>query len=435
MIDVYELLIEDQSDGIDTVSLVDAPAIESKWMSFSSDLSQESQRFEFDLDEDRMIVTGPVLIPEKPIYRLDAHGEPYYVYVTAETIEKAMLKFAKEGYFTKTNVNHSGLPLDSNIMFESWITVKSDKAHYLGFEVPVGTWMASMKITDKEVWSKIKQGELNGFSIEGFFSPKKTDKNLFKSMFDKLKNLFKVEFKETNKVEFISTRLEDGTPIFVSEDSMVHILDEDGEIQGFAPEGTHVLENGTQIQVGPEGNLMVVTGEIEEAQEPVPEPTEEEVAEAEGEDEMPDDSDQSETEDEMPEEPEEPESEEERHPLAGEHVLDNGQTITVQPDGSVNYEDGLYRTQSGVWVMIISGNIGQVSGEVAEMIVRMRTEKEEMEEKFTKISEELTQKQQRIDELSAEPAEPKQTFSISADLPAWKRIQLAHQRNQKLKSC
>jgi hypothetical protein len=47
-----------------------------------------------------------------------------------------------------------------------------DKSTALGFDVPKGTWMVSYKINNKETWQKIKNGELNGFSITGNFIEK-----------------------------------------------------------------------------------------------------------------------------------------------------------------------------------------------------------------------------------------------------------------------
>jgi len=59
-------------------------------------------------------------------------------------------------------------------LLESWIVEdpKMDKSTAMGFKVPAGTWMASYKINDKYTWQKIKNGELNGYSIAGNFIEK-----------------------------------------------------------------------------------------------------------------------------------------------------------------------------------------------------------------------------------------------------------------------
>jgi len=38
--------------------------------------------------------------------------------------------------------------------------------------LPNGTWFVKMKITNDELWSKVKGGELKGLSIEGYFTDK-----------------------------------------------------------------------------------------------------------------------------------------------------------------------------------------------------------------------------------------------------------------------
>ena len=55
---------------------------------------------------------------------------------------------------------------------ESWIVEdeKKDKSALYNFNVPTGTWMISMKVDNDEVWSKVKSGEIKGFSIEGYFT-------------------------------------------------------------------------------------------------------------------------------------------------------------------------------------------------------------------------------------------------------------------------
>ena len=57
---------------------------------------------------------------------------------------------------------------------ESWIIEdsKKDKSALYGFSLPKGTWMVKMKIENDDLWAKIKDGELKGLSIEGYFTDK-----------------------------------------------------------------------------------------------------------------------------------------------------------------------------------------------------------------------------------------------------------------------
>jgi predicted nuclease with TOPRIM domain len=41
-----------------------------------------------------------------------------------------------------------------------------------GYDLPNGTWFVKMKITNDDLWKKIKEGELKGLSIEGYFTNK-----------------------------------------------------------------------------------------------------------------------------------------------------------------------------------------------------------------------------------------------------------------------
>ena len=42
-----------------------------------------------------------------------------------------------------------------------------------GFEhLPKGTWFVTMKVNNDDIWAKVKEGEIKGFSIEGYFTDK-----------------------------------------------------------------------------------------------------------------------------------------------------------------------------------------------------------------------------------------------------------------------
>jgi hypothetical protein len=48
-----------------------------------------------------------------------------------------------------------------------------DTSRAYGFKAfPKGTWFGMYRVTDKNVWAKVKSGELTGFSIEGYFADK-----------------------------------------------------------------------------------------------------------------------------------------------------------------------------------------------------------------------------------------------------------------------
>ena len=149
----------DLEKGVQIVSLVEDPAIEVDFIALSKKMQIKMQ------NEAQKIVTGPLLIPNQKIYRFSEQHGAYYIQFDAETIKKTAQKFLREKNIDKTNLEHS-TNLDGNYVFESWVVQNEGETR--GFDVPVGTWMISMKLSD-ESWEMVKSGEVRGFSVEGFF--------------------------------------------------------------------------------------------------------------------------------------------------------------------------------------------------------------------------------------------------------------------------
>jgi hypothetical protein len=128
------------------------------------------------VSEDQQVIVGPAMTPSKLIPRRDEEGNLFYVYFSEDTIRKISEKFIKEGYLHNTDVNHDMNVTQDNTLLESWIVEdpEKDKAAALGYDVPKGTWMVSYKVNNKDTWNKIKEGELNGYSIAGTFIEKLT---------------------------------------------------------------------------------------------------------------------------------------------------------------------------------------------------------------------------------------------------------------------
>ena len=99
------------------VSLVEDPAIESTFIALSKN------KVEIKLENEKRIITGAALIPNKPIYR-NIGGKEFYISFDEETIEKLA-----QGYLDNVH------------------TVTADH-------------------NNDEIWQKIKDGIYKGFSIE-----------------------------------------------------------------------------------------------------------------------------------------------------------------------------------------------------------------------------------------------------------------------------
>jgi len=141
--------------------------------SSSNDYWRYPGTFAFSNDEE-MIVTGPAMVPQQLILRKDEMGNPFHVYFSKATIRKIAKKFFELNKQNNTDIEHDDNITTNNTLLESWIVEdpNMDKSKAMGFEVPAGTWMASYKINDEETWKKIKNGELNGYSIAGNFIEK-----------------------------------------------------------------------------------------------------------------------------------------------------------------------------------------------------------------------------------------------------------------------
>jgi hypothetical protein len=143
--------------------------------------------------EEKMVV-GPAMVPDKMIIRRnEITGEIYYVYFTEETIKKLQQKFMIEKLLDKTNIEHGRKFLNGVSVVESWIVddPQYDKQQVFGMNYPKGTWMVSMKIEDDAIWNKIKEGKLNGYSVQGYFLEKAKFNKDTTDKLEEIKNILK----------------------------------------------------------------------------------------------------------------------------------------------------------------------------------------------------------------------------------------------------
>jgi hypothetical protein len=150
--------------------------------------------------EDQQILVGPVAIPDMEIVRkVDEgpdKGKPYWVRFSKDVIRKMAEKFMREMRNHDTNIEHNGKDNANTYVMETWLVEnEEDKANSMyKFDVPVGTWMVKMRVTDPAVWKQVKEGKLNGFSLEGSFMDSKDfeayqkDKQLYEKVMRILKS-------------------------------------------------------------------------------------------------------------------------------------------------------------------------------------------------------------------------------------------------------
>ena len=165
---IIELIIDesDETSGIEAISLVEQPAIESNFVALNKHELQLKE-----IDAEKRILMGAALIPDKSIYRRNEQNEEYYIYFSKQTVRKASELFFKKSNHQNATFEHKDKVKGVTIV-ESWIVENTDKdkTALYGMDVPVGTWMVSAKIDDDELYEKAKSGEVKGFSIEGYFA-------------------------------------------------------------------------------------------------------------------------------------------------------------------------------------------------------------------------------------------------------------------------
>ena len=171
-LDTIELFIDEENidDGISAISFVEHPAIEENWVA----LSQQEVKFK-SIDDEKRIVVGLALVPDKEIYRRRGEYE-YNVVFTKETVRKASHLYLKQLNNNEATLEHEKEATGLSVV-ESWIVedVKNDKSNMYDLNAVEGAWCVIMKVDNVKVWEEVKKGVYLGFSIEGRFSDKKIE--------------------------------------------------------------------------------------------------------------------------------------------------------------------------------------------------------------------------------------------------------------------
>jgi hypothetical protein len=231
------------NEGIDFVSLVDYPAIESNWIAFN----KQPQKTYFDTD--KQMLYGAILIPDKPIYRFSQDMGEYNVTFPVESVIALVRKLQAQKKTINLNYQHQkDSQITDAVIQEIWLTGVKDKSQDFGFNHPVNTAMVGVYIGDKKFWNEeVKSGNVKGFSIEGFLDME------LKSIKHKM-----------NTQKFVSATTTEGVVVKTDAETIevgveVYTEDEAGT-KTPAPDGVHTLDNGMTITVA-SGKVT----EIEEA--------------------------------------------------------------------------------------------------------------------------------------------------------------------------
>ena len=170
---LIELILDDTMEvsGIDAISIVENPAIEEDFIALNS----EQKEYHFaEVSKEKKIIMGAMLVPDKPIFRRDEENGEYYIYFSQDTIRKCMEMFFQNGNQGNATFEHQEA-ITGLTMVESWIVedTEKDKSNLYNLNVPVGTWMGTIKVENEVIWNDfIKTKKVKGFSIEGYFADK-----------------------------------------------------------------------------------------------------------------------------------------------------------------------------------------------------------------------------------------------------------------------
>jgi len=286
--------------GVFAISLVKTPATEETFIAMSA---QEEMIKMAKINEEQRVVMGLVLQPEQLILRQDPEsGEKFNIVFSADTIKELSHNFFKSGFQLNSKLEHNS-PIKDVTFVESWIVENSDidKSANFGMNFPKGSWMATMKIDNDDIWNNyVKTGEVEGFSVDAMVdleeinlkSELKMSEN--KSIITMLKEIISGAEKVEDTVEvalgsvksgdldiqFEGDSLEVGASVFVmNEEEKVALPDGSYETEG---QGTIEVKDGSVESMGEaDAKEEEVSEEVEEveAEEAPTEEVSEEVAE------------------------------------------------------------------------------------------------------------------------------------------------------------
>lgn len=168
-LETIELFIKDEEDGIFAISLVESPAIEENFVALSENKIDLKA-----IDDERKIVVGFALVPDKDIYRkqkIDGELKEFNIRFSKETVAKGAELYMKNLNLANVTSEHEK-PVKDCCVIESWIVEdpKNDKSNLYNLGAKGGEWVIMMKLYNDEEYQKAKSGEYKGFSIEAMFN-------------------------------------------------------------------------------------------------------------------------------------------------------------------------------------------------------------------------------------------------------------------------
>jgi hypothetical protein len=161
---LYELKLKKGGKGVFRVSLVKGAAVNTTLMKFK----KESEEILTFADDEKRILYSVAMRPNIEIFRKDINGEPANVTYDEDFVEEAQINYFRNNGNKDTNIDHDDENTTGIFPFESWIVkdAKKDKSTVMGMETIDGDWILGYKVDNDKIWKKVKEGKLDGLSIE-----------------------------------------------------------------------------------------------------------------------------------------------------------------------------------------------------------------------------------------------------------------------------
>ena len=279
----YEAIFNEEVSGVYAVSLVESPAMEGLFIALNK---QEEIQFK-EVDKEQRILMGLVLEPNKPIYR-NQNGEEFNIVFSEATIKDLSYNFFKQNHQKNSTIEHDTEQKIAGVTFvESWIVEdsKKDKSANFGFNYPKGSWLATMKVDNEEIWNNyVKTGKVQGFSIDAMLSLKevnlKSEVNMSNQIVEAIQKGFEMAFskKEEVKVEIKmgSVKAKDGSIDFefdgeeLEVGAAIWVIMPDGAKMPL-PIGEHETDDNRIVVVAEEGIVAEVKDAMVEEEAPAEE--------------------------------------------------------------------------------------------------------------------------------------------------------------------
>lgn len=290
-IPVYNAVISGDDTGMDKISLVEYPAVETDFIQFAQEQKKAPLKMAVE-DEEKRLIFGVVMRADFPIYRFNDKMGEYYIVFSKDVIRTMAERYLEDSKSNNINLQHEDGSDVEGVHMTQWFIKDSEKgiSPSAFADIEEGSLFAEFHCENDEVWEGVKNGEFKGFSLEGFFDlePVKQDMSaLLMEAYNELSkqsnNMTLIErmkaalaeklAEEAKKVQFASVATDNGTLLWEGDDALaidtaVYVEDADGN-RTEASEGEYKTDDKV---------IVVVDGKVSEIKDKEAEetPTEDE---------------------------------------------------------------------------------------------------------------------------------------------------------------